>query len=147
MPLDAGPHRESAVSGIRFNSSREPCLHHRYPKTARLRRAADFRRVVREGLVCPGAEAVVRKRANEAQTARLGIAAPRRYGNAVRRNRFRRLVREAFREVAAELGPYDYMVSPKRSLTEPTLEGLREDLLRAGRRSPNRSPRQADSGA
>ena len=81
---------------------------------------------------------MVRKLARSEGAARLGIATPRRYGNAVRRNRFRRLVREAFRQLAPGLGPFDYMVSPKRSLKEPTLEGLREDLLRAERRSQQR---------
>jgi ribonuclease P protein component len=116
-------------------------LHHRYPKPARLRRAPEFRRVVRDGLVCPGAEAVVRTLPRGEGIPRLGIATPRRYGGAVRRNRFRRLVREAFRDVAGQLGSFDYMVSPKRSLAEPTLAGLREDLLRASRRSrgPERS--------
>lgn len=113
-------------------------MHHRYPKSARLRRAPDFRRVVREGLVCPGAEAVVRKFPRTEGATRLGIATPKRYGGAVRRNRFRRLVREAFRELAGQLGPFDYMVSPKRSLKEPTLTGLREDLLRANRRTASR---------
>ncbi len=75
---------------------------------------------------------------SEAGAPRLGIATPRRYGGAVRRNRFRRLVREAFRELAAQLGSFDYMVSPKRSLREPTLDGLRGDLLRASRRSASR---------
>ena len=113
-------------------------MHHRYPKAARLRRKPEFLRLASKGRVCPGAEAVVRTLRNSCGHARLGIATPRRFGSAVRRNRFRRLVREAFREVAEQLGPHDYMVAPKRSLEEPTLSGLRADLLRACRRTVDR---------
>ena len=109
-------------------------MHHRYPKAARLRRKPEFLRLATKGRVCPGAEAVVRILRNSLDRPRLGLATPRRYGTAVRRNRFRRLVREAFRELTDQLGSFDYMVAPKRSLGEPTLAGLREDLLRAHRR-------------
>ena len=84
----------------------------------------------------PGRQCLVRRLANGRSYARLGIAAPRRYGKAVRRNRFRRLVREAFRLESSELGAYDYFVSPRRSLQEPTLEGIRADLVSTRHRSP-----------
>ena len=112
-----------------------------YPRTARIRRPADFRRLLRAGEVFPGREVLVRRVPNEHGEARLGIAAPRRYGPAVRRNRFRRLVREAFRAVRAELGAYDYFVSPRRHLTEPTLLGIRADLVSTRTRRP--APRRA----
>ncbi|MGE0191664.1 MAG: ribonuclease P protein component [Planctomycetota bacterium] len=102
----------------------------RYTPACRLRRAADFRALQTAGDVFPGREAVVRRRANGLDHPRLGIAAPVRYGKAVRRNRFRRLVREAFRSLIDELGAFDYLVVPKRSLEEPTLEGLVHDLAR-----------------
>lgn len=107
-----------------------------YPKSARMRRQAQFRAVSSRGAVFPGREALVRRVANELGTPRLGIASPRRYGNAVERNRFRRLVREAFRAVAAELGAFDYLVSPRKHLETPTLEGLKADLLRTRNARP-----------
>ena len=102
----------------------------RYPPAYRLRRAVDFRALQTAGEVFPGSEAVVRRRPNGLDHARLGIAAPTRYGDAVRRNRFRRLVREAFRACLGELGAFDYLVVPKRTLEEPTLAGLVHDLAR-----------------
>lgn len=66
---------------------------------------------------------------------RLGIAAPRRYGNAIRRNRFRRLVREAFRLASADLGRFDYLVTPRKALGEPTLAGITGDLHAAHRKA------------
>lgn len=113
---------------------------HGHPPTARLRRNADFRHLARDGVAVPGSECVVRRRAQDLGRPRLGIAAPRGYGRAVRRNRFRRLVREAFRLSAGELGSADYLVAPRRTLAEPTLAGIRGDLLRAADRSRERTP-------
>lgn len=101
-----------------------------YPKTARLRRRREFQRVLAHGDVFPGREALVRRAPSRLPHARLGISTPKGYGKAVRRNVFRRLVREAFRTMRGRLGSYDYLVSPRRHLERPTLEGLREDLLR-----------------
>jgi ribonuclease P protein component len=101
---------------------------HRYPRSARLRRGTDFRRVLGRARPYAGAECVVRAVPGDAGAPRLGIAAPRRYGKAVRRNRFRRLVREAFRTLAADLGAWDLLVSPRKGLVEPTLAGVRADL-------------------
>lgn len=102
----------------------------RYPPAYRLRRAADFRALQSAGDVFPGSEAVVRRCPNGLDHPRLGIAAPTRYGDAVRRNRFRRLVREAFRSCLGELGGFDFLVVPKRTLEAPTLAGLTHDLVR-----------------
>jgi ribonuclease P protein component len=46
--------------------------------------------------------------------ARLGITVTRKVGNAVRRNRIKRLVREWFRARRDELGPCDLVVVAKR---------------------------------
>jgi ribonuclease P protein component len=107
-----------------------------YPRTARLRRQNEVRAVLDGGDVFPGRECLVRRIANGGRGARLGIAAPQAYGNAVRRNRFRRLVREAFRAVRERLGDHDLFVSPRRGLCEPTLAGLRDDLLRTTTAAP-----------
>jgi ribonuclease P protein component len=107
----------------------------RYPKAARLRTAASYKRILREGLVHPGRECVVRVRPNGANTPRLGTAVPWRYGNAVRRNRFRRVVREAFRLERAALASYDFFLTPRKVLDEPTLAGVTSDLRAAQRRA------------
>lgn len=106
------------------------------PKRARLLRRAAFQRILREGEVYPGREVLVRRLANDRGHPRLGISTPRRYGGAVRRNRLRRLVREAFRTLQHELGSHDYLVSPRKHLENPTIEGIRRDLLSTRTRSP-----------
>ena len=107
------------------------------PRESRLRTGRAFHRIRRRGEVFPGTQCIVRRTPNGHGGARLGLAAPRRYGNAVRRNRFRRLVREAFRLERARLGAYDYLVSPRRNLGEPTLDGIRRDLVSTLTRRPS----------
>jgi ribonuclease P protein component len=113
-----------------------------FPKRARLTRKREFALVLARGQVFPGRECLVRRLANDGGRARLGISTPRRYGSSVARNRFRRLVREAFRRVQEALGPHDFLVSPRKGLEVPTLEGVREDLLRTRTASaaPPRGP-------
>ena len=55
---------------------------------------------------------------SDAQGARLGITVTRKVGNAVRRNRIKRLVREWFRHCGAELGARDIVVVAKRDVPQ-----------------------------
>lgn len=118
-----------------------------HPPSARLRRAAEFRAVIERGEAFPGSEALVRRLLRaEPGGARLGIAAPAGFGGAVRRNRFRRLVREAFRSLRDVLGPVDLLVSPRRGLREPTLAGLQSDLKRTLRPARPHGPQPPRAG-
>lgn len=91
----------------------------------------DFVPVRTRGRRYVGREASIRSADNGLDRARLGVATPKKYGGAPRRNRFRRLVREAFRSLAARLPARDLLVEPRRDLVEPTLGGLRRDLALA----------------
>ncbi len=116
-----------------------------HPPAARLRREGEIRRVVREGHIYPGRQVLVRLCPNEQGRARLGMTAPRAFGRAVRRNRFRRLVREAFRAIAAELGAVDVFVSPRRGLAVPTVEAIRADILAAPGKAHPPGPRKGSA--
>ena len=62
---------------------------------------------------------------------RLGITVTRKVGNAVRRNRIKRLVREWFRKSGQGLGAWDLNVIVKRDIPEGIgLQAVKEDLSR-----------------
>jgi len=70
----------------------------------------DFQRVYSRGksFVSPVLVTYVLKNRNRKRTLRVGITASKRTGNAVRRNRSRRVIREAFRTMPREVKPgYD----------------------------------------
>jgi ribonuclease P protein component len=83
-----------------------------------------------------GAQVLVRHVESPSGRPRLGVSSPRRYGSAVVRNRFRRLVRAAFRSLAGSLPARDWLVEPRGDLKTPTLDGIRADLLAAAGRAP-----------
>ena len=64
--------------------------------------------------------------ANELGTPRLGIAASRKVGNAVVRNRAKRLVRELFRSHKPLIG-IDIVVIPRREIVDATWPSLEAD--------------------
>jgi ribonuclease P protein component len=113
-----------------------------------LRSQAQFRRVLREGLRLDGALFLLFALANDRGHDRLGLAAGRKLGGAVVRNRAKRLLRESFRRNKREAGAValDLVLVPKREITgrgQREVEREYKDRLRrlAARANRTRLPR------
>jgi ribonuclease P protein component len=119
----------------------------RFRREQRLLHRADFDRVFAQGRRVYARGLVLHWMDSPAGRARLGLVTSRRFGNAVRRNRARRLVREAFRLDQNSIPPLDLVVLPQPGAFPDELEAvrsaLREALARAARSA--RAP-QAKSG-
>jgi ribonuclease P protein component len=77
---------------------------------------------------------------------RLGIAATRKLGGAVERNRAKRLIREVFRRNKIA-GGFDVVVVPKRELLDASLTVLETDYRTIFERASRRHARSPDAGA
>jgi ribonuclease P protein component len=94
----------------------------RFSAHDRVRKRTEFLRIQQQGrrVVSP-AFVFMLDRALCAQGPRLGITASRRVGNAVQRNRAKRLVREAFRTLRGTWPPVDVVVIVRQGLGNKTL--------------------------
>lgn len=110
----------------------------RYPKRLRLLRASDFDRVFATRSTAADASLVLHGAANDLEHARLGLVVSRRLGGAVERNRWKRLLREAFRLKQNELPPLDLVCIP-RGQCPPSLETLEASLLQLAERIARRA--------
>ena len=101
----------------------------RTPKKLRLTRSDDISGVFERGRrVADGVLTLLVLR-NDLAVPRLGVAVSTRHGKAVRRNRIKRLCREAFRLVRDQLpAGWDYMLVPRASV-EFTLVKLQKSIL------------------
>jgi ribonuclease P protein component len=92
----------------------------------RIRRRAEFQQVYERGVRIHSRYSTVFILANEGGVGRLGIAATKKLGGAVRRNRAKRLIREVFRRNKIASG-FDVVVIPKRELLDASLNVLEAD--------------------
>jgi ribonuclease P protein component len=95
----------------------------RFPKRARLLRAREFERVFAARSSAGDATLALYGAANDLGHPRLGLTVSRRVGSAVVRNRWKRLLREAFRLTQHRLPALD-LVCVARSATPPELSRL-----------------------
>jgi ribonuclease P protein component len=99
-----------------------------FRRSDRIRRQREFDRVYGEEAYAADQVLVVRACRNELGRTRLGLSVSRKVGNAVVRNRWKRLIREAFRLRRALLPVgLDVVVRPRRG-AEPDLESITASL-------------------
>lgn len=77
-----------------------------------------------------GSFVIIDSMKNRGHSARLGITVTKRYGDAFKRNRFKRLVREAFRLCRHQLpSNLDLHVKPRSKAEEVTLALMMQEML------------------
>ena len=144
------------LSQIAFALSQPPCRNHlnagavpqttmlrifvanlyrfRFPKRLHMRRAKDFERTYARRQQAGDDVLLVFGCENDLPHPRLGLSVSRKVGNAVVRNRWKRLLREAFRLSQHDLpSGVDLIAIPRKGVV-PSLESVRESLQRLARR-------------
>ena len=109
----------------------------------RIRRRPEFERVYNEGARISGRFMTVFLLATERPGPRFGVAATRKLGGAVVRNRAKRLSRELFRRHKPQAG-FDVVVVPRREFLTADFPSLERDyvVLLAGRGGRDSGPRR-----
>ena len=109
---------------------------HALPAAQRIRRRLDFERVYKQGARVHGRFMTLFVLPNGGTVPRFGVAATRKLGSAVARNRAKRLSREVFRRKRIAAG-LDVVVVPRREMLDAPFATLETDysaaLERGGR--------------
>lgn len=95
----------------------------RFRAAEHIRRRTDFERIYQDGLKLSGRYMMIFSRRTEGTAPRLGIAATRKLGGAVVRNRAKRRVRELFRHHKPRTA-LDIVVVPRRELVDAPFANL-----------------------
>ena len=99
----------------------------RFSGSEHVRKRADFELIYKTGFKRSGRLMTMFTRERETGPARLGIAATRKMGAAVERNRAKRLVRELFRHNKPVV-PVDVVVVPRREILAAPYERIESEF-------------------
>ena len=111
-----------------------------FSKSARLLKPAEFERVMRRRTSESDGLVILYAARGESEATRLGLVVSRKCGNSVARNRWKRLLREAFRLCVHELPVgLDLVVLP-RPEAAPHVERLQTSLKNLATRLESRLP-------
>lgn len=131
LPPAASPPASSGVAGASGGAG--------FPKSARLLTGGQFQRVQKAGRAIDLGPLVFRVAPHDpalpwtqAPTGRLGLAISKRVGNAVARNRVKRLSRESFRKRKGAFATFDVVVTGRPAaaeLDQPAVDKLFDACL------------------
>jgi len=118
---------------------------HSFSRKSRIRTPAEFDRIYKARNFAADDVLVVNGDANGLAHPRLGLSVSKKVGNAVVRNRWKRLIREAFRLSQEKLPPgIDLVVRPQKG-AEPVLAAIADSLIALAGRIARRVSRSAPS--
>lgn len=96
----------------------------------RLRTRKQYQRMGTHTVKFTGRWIIVDIRITQGPFSRLGITVTKRFGHSVLRNRFKRIVREAFRLSCSRLIPnFDIVVRPRTQALQAAMQDIQQELL------------------
>ena len=101
----------------------------RFRPQDRIRKRSEYQTIYDRGQRIPSGHFVLFVMRNGAGRPRLGITVTKRVGNAVKRNRAKRLVREIFRRHKSELMNVDVVVNGRVGLPDAVYRALETEFL------------------
>ena len=111
-----------------------------FPQSHRLKKPAEFERVFQRKASAADGVLIVYLAESDLPHPRLGVSVSKKVGNAVRRNRFKRLFREAYRLSRIDFPNVDLIVIPKPCPKDvwPTLEQVKASLVKLVRQAASK---------